>query len=228
MQAAYNVIQATALFQLLHGAKDVGGVIDARSSLKITAIQTGTGNPPVRLIASPQNFGTFRRRLGIIFCREEPSTSFPGERGRNMNIRRMIRVLVLLLALPVVSQGDEARTDNAKLQGTWKLVSLEAGGQPAPPEIVARLRLVFRNDTVTLTPGEPGFTNYTFKVDPTTRPPSFDMTPADGKHKGKTNKGIYSLNGDDLKICFNRDKARPREMNTKSGSVLYVLKREKP
>ena len=47
-----------------------GGEIGARSRLKVTAIQTGTGNPPVRLIASPQNIGTLRRRLGVIFCRE--------------------------------------------------------------------------------------------------------------------------------------------------------------
>jgi glyoxylase-like metal-dependent hydrolase (beta-lactamase superfamily II) len=45
-------------------------VIGARSKLKIVAIQTGTGNPPVLLIASPQNIGTLRRRLGVIFCRE--------------------------------------------------------------------------------------------------------------------------------------------------------------
>jgi hypothetical protein len=42
----------------------------ARSKLKVTAIQTGTGNPPMRLIASPQNIGTLRRRLGVIFGRE--------------------------------------------------------------------------------------------------------------------------------------------------------------
>jgi len=46
------------------------GTSGGRSKLKITVIQTGTGNPPVRLIASPQNIGTLRRRLGVIFCRE--------------------------------------------------------------------------------------------------------------------------------------------------------------
>jgi mRNA-degrading endonuclease RelE of RelBE toxin-antitoxin system len=44
--------------------------IGARSKLKIKAIQTGTGNPPVRLIASPQNIGTLRRRLGVLLCRK--------------------------------------------------------------------------------------------------------------------------------------------------------------
>ena len=44
--------------------------VGARSKLSIKAIQTGTGNPPVRLISSPQNIGTLRRRLGVILCRE--------------------------------------------------------------------------------------------------------------------------------------------------------------
>jgi hypothetical protein len=47
-----------------------GGALGARSRLKITATQTGTGNPPVRLIASPPNIGLLRRRLGVIFYRE--------------------------------------------------------------------------------------------------------------------------------------------------------------
>ena len=46
--------------------KNGGGAIGARSKLKITAIQTRTGNTPVRLIASPQNLGTLRRRLGVL------------------------------------------------------------------------------------------------------------------------------------------------------------------
>ncbi len=43
---------------------------DGRSSLKITAIQTGTGNCHVRQVASPQNLGTFRRRAGMLLDQE--------------------------------------------------------------------------------------------------------------------------------------------------------------
>jgi glyoxylase-like metal-dependent hydrolase (beta-lactamase superfamily II) len=43
-----------------------GGTTVVRSKLKIRAIQTGTGNPPTRLIASPQSLGTLRRRLGVL------------------------------------------------------------------------------------------------------------------------------------------------------------------
>jgi glyoxylase-like metal-dependent hydrolase (beta-lactamase superfamily II) len=50
--------------------KNQNGATGARSRLKITAIQTGTGNPPTRLIASPQNIGTLRRRIGIMRDRQ--------------------------------------------------------------------------------------------------------------------------------------------------------------
>jgi len=129
---------------------------------------------------------------------------------------------------PRVSQGADAKTDNEKLQGTWKLVSLEADGEQGPAEIVAKMKLAFKNDTLTFTPGEPDFTNYTFKVDPTTMPPSFDMTHADGTNKGKTKKGIYSLKGDNLTICFGKADQRPKELNSKSGQAMYVLVRVKP
>jgi N-acyl homoserine lactone hydrolase len=43
---------------------------DGHSSLKITAIQTGTGNCHVRQIASPQHLGTIRRRAGILLDQE--------------------------------------------------------------------------------------------------------------------------------------------------------------
>ena len=133
-----------------------------------------------------------------------------------------------LMALEAPAQ-DAVRNDLHKIQGTWKIIALEADGKQAPAEIVATLKLTFKGDTLTFTPGEPGFTNYTYKLDPATNPPSFDMTHADGKNKGNTTNGIYSLEGDNLKICFGGDQ-RPKEFTTKakSGQAMYVLKREKP
>ena len=43
---------------------------DGRSALKITAIQTGTGNCHVRQIASPPDLGTVRRRAGILLDKQ--------------------------------------------------------------------------------------------------------------------------------------------------------------
>jgi uncharacterized protein (TIGR03067 family) len=125
---------------------------------------------------------------------------------------------------------DAAKKDLESIQGTWKIVMLEADGEQAPAEIVATVKLVFKDDKLTFTPGEPGFTNYTYKLDPTAKPANFDMTHTDGANKGKTQKGIYSLAGDSLKICFGQADQRPKEFTAKanSGQAMYVLKREKP
>jgi uncharacterized protein (TIGR03067 family) len=147
-----------------------------------------------------------------------------------MSYRGLLFITAALMIIAVPSRGDAPDRDTAKIQGSWKVVSLEADGDQGPAEIVAKLKLVFKDGKLTFTPGEPGFTNYTYKLDPSTKPPSFDMTHADGKDKGDTTKGIYSFDGDNLKICFGKDDQRPKEFTAKakSGQAMYVLKREKP
>jgi len=145
-----------------------------------------------------------------------------------------MRGLSILMATVLIGagppQGDDAKKDKDRIQGTRKIVKLEADGEPGPAGIVAKLKLVFKDDTLTFTPGEPGFTNYTYKLGPTTKPASFDMTHADGKDKGKITRGIYSLEAESLTICFGKTEERPKEFTAKakSGQMMYVLKREKP
>ena len=58
-----------------------------------------------------------------------------------MSLRQMTSLAAVLLVLPVISRGGDAKTDKEKLQGTWKLVSLEADGEQGPAHIVAKLNL---------------------------------------------------------------------------------------
>jgi uncharacterized protein (TIGR03067 family) len=144
----------------------------------------------------------------------------------------VIGLLGLSLMEPALADSPaatlEAR-DMKDIQGTWLLVALEADGQPAPPEIVAALKLVFKGNTLTFTPGEPGYTYYTFTLVPTNQPCGFKMTHADGSEKGKTQNGIYSLSGDQLKICVAPGNRTPGDFKTTAGSGLglYTLQREK-
>ncbi len=123
-----------------------------------------------------------------------------------------------------------AKKDREKLQGTWSIVELVADGEQAPAEITDILKLVFKDDRLIFAPGEHGFTNYTYKLDTTTKPASFDMIHADGESKGEVKKGIYSWDGDRLKICFGIADDRPTEFSAKSdsGRALYLLKPVKP
>ena len=143
-------------------------------------------------------------------------------------------VTILLVAVGPLrgddpKKGESVKNDKAKIQGAWKLASLEADGVEGPPEVVAAMQLSFKGDKLVFSPGEPGFTRFTFKLDSTTKPPSFDMTHADGADKGKTTKGIYAWEGDTLKICLGEEK-RPKDFTAKadSGQARYVLKRTKP
>ncbi len=151
-----------------------------------------------------------------------------------MQSQVLIGGLIFLMATSLIAEEpakqDVLNRDIAGIQGTWRIVTLEADGQKAPGEIVAVLKLIFKDDTLSFKPGEPGYSNYRFKLDPTTKPASFDMTHADGSEKGKTQVGIYSLTGDRLLICFREGKERPKELTAKakSGQAMYTLERERP
>jgi len=127
------------------------------------------------------------------------------------------------------SEQHSLQHDLDGIQGTWKIIALKSNGQQSPAEIVAVLKLVFKDDTLTFTPGEPGFTDYKYKLDPTAKPPSFAMTALAGKAKGVPTKGIYLLEGDRLKICIGSGVRNPTEFTAEAGSGqgMYSLEREK-
>jgi uncharacterized protein (TIGR03067 family) len=125
--------------------------------------------------------------------------------------------------------GGDRVEDLKKIQGTWNLTALEVDGHPAPPEIVAALKFVFKNGSVTIDPGEPGWTNFKYTLDPTTEPSGYTIAHADGPKKGEMTKGIYSLDGDRLEICLPEGDEKPTEFTAKAGSgqILYSLERTK-
>jgi len=148
-------------------------------------------------------------------------------------MKTFIVSLIALTATSLIaaepSKQEFLKRDLNGIQGSWKLVALAFDGQPAPPEIVSTLKLVFKDDTLAFKPGEPGFTNYKYKLDPAITPASFTMIHAGGTNKGESESGFYSLVGDQLKICFGRGNQRPNELAARAGSgqSMYTLEREK-
>lgn len=144
---------------------------------------------------------------------------------------RRILSLALLLGLSVpVLVADPAKDDLEKLQGVWKVVSLEKDGKKLPEDAVKSLRVTIKEDKFLFKEGDKE-AEATVKLDPEKKPKAIDLVVKEGD-SFKTIKGIYQLDGDDLNICAaGDDKAdRPTKFVTKPKTHvgLLVLKREKP
>jgi uncharacterized protein (TIGR03067 family) len=139
----------------------------------------------------------------------------------------LVPVAALLLAADIPDESL-VKQDLKKLEGTWKCISLEVGGKKLPDEKLkeTNLRLVVKGDKWIIKSANLE-SEVSYKIDPTKKPKAIDT-----KHpKGKTNLGIYELEGDRLKFCDagHADRERPKEFTSEAGTPqsLWVFERVK-
>jgi uncharacterized protein (TIGR03067 family) len=118
--------------------------------------------------------------------------------------RYFVRIMVASLSLTLGVAGDEKLNKEAQhLQGTWKLVKFDTPPERKPPEdIVAKMGLIFAANKLITRDGDHLGDESTYAIDPSKSPRWFDTVATAGPNKGKTAKGIYELNGDELRICI--------------------------
>ena len=135
-------------------------------------------------------------------------------------------LLGLLLVCPPLG-ADTPRGDEKQIQGKWAVVSFQDAGRrtPAPkPDAV-----VIEGNKLKITEGGRE-QEITFTLDPSQKLKHIDLTAP--RNKDKVNLGIYELDGDKLKICFNAKPGGERSTAFESkrdtpNTVLIVLKRDK-
>ncbi len=132
-------------------------------------------------------------------------------------------------AISAAGPGDEpARKELAKLQGTWKLVAVEIGGQAFEYPDDVQLRWVVEDTRVTRM--DDGKLLFALTVDPTAKPKTLDLTRMGTE---RSMEAIYSLSEDTWRICINPAtdgaRERPAEFATKDkpGWKIWLLKRDK-
>ena len=131
----------------------------------------------------------------------------------------------------VSARDDDAKKAQPALEGTWKVVGMEAGGSKVPEADLEGSRWVIKGNTYTFTLGgmiEKG----KLRLDADKKPATIDVEITEGSDKGKTQVGIWKLENDRLTVCCAAagDKERPKEFATKTGTMqlLFAFKREAP
>ena len=139
-------------------------------------------------------------------------------------------VAFILLQAVVVQSEDKGKDDTDKLTGVWKCVSGVNDGKMLPEDIVKQLKLTLTKDKYKAEKGAALLFEGVYKIDAHQQPKHIDITAPEGDQAGKTSKGIYTLEGDTLKMCYsNSDGDRPKKFESKPGSgvTLVMWKREK-
>jgi uncharacterized protein (TIGR03067 family) len=141
-------------------------------------------------------------------------------------LSRTVVVLVpWWLVVAVANADDDVKKDIKQMQGKWQAVGVQAQGKEAPKEQVKKFRIVIMGNEITFNP-DSGNRKSQFKVIPIKSPKAMDMTPLDGPMKGKTIRGIYSLEDGLLKICIPNGRKitkRPTEFKTLLGDGLALM-----
>jgi uncharacterized protein (TIGR03067 family) len=119
----------------------------------------------------------------------------------------------------------DVKAEKEKLRGEWKVTSAKRSGQDSDKPVGDVVK--FDDDKFIVPNGE----RSEYKLDPSKKPKQIDITPLDGKEKGKTIRGVYELDGDKLKlhVAYPDSTERPTDLESKEGAMTmsFVLERVK-
>ena len=87
-----------------------------------------------------------------------------------------------------------------ELEGEWRMVSGVMDGKPMDASTVKWVKRVTRGNRTTVTAGPQTMMEFDFVIDPAKSPAEIDYTHTTGAHKGRTQLGVYQLEGDRLTI----------------------------
>ena len=113
----------------------------------------------------------------------------------------------------------DSKKDMTALEGEWSMVSADRDGQPLGLDYVKNAKRVAKAGETTVTVNGMTFLKAKYTVDPSKKPKSIAYELTDGPNKGKTQLGIYELDGETVKFCFaGPGQPRPTDFTSTAGS----------
>lgn len=135
----------------------------------------------------------------------------------------------------ILARGADAteavKKDLARLQGEWTMVSGSADGQSMPEEMRKEMKRVCKGNETTTTLSGRVYLQAKISLDPAKKPKAIDYEMTEGPTKGKTQLGIYEVDGDTFKSCFSKPgDPRPQNFESKPGDgrTFSIWKRVNP
>jgi uncharacterized protein (TIGR03067 family) len=140
--------------------------------------------------------------------------------------------MTMSCALALVTNGgvglradDKAGVEKElkKFHGDWSFESVEVGGQKAPADQFKGVTITFTGDTYAVKKGDEVLQGGRQKLDPSKTPKAIDVTITEGPNKGAVMLGIYEIDAETFKVCFDEEgKQRPKEFKSPPGSQTFV------
>lgn len=145
----------------------------------------------------------------------------------------LLGALVILTSISAIASADEdaIKNDRKLLEGTWRIISLEANGNKSKDEDAKKFTVVNGSDGKWSLRSEGNeIIKGTNTIDPTLKPKTIEITLTEGQDKGKSFLGIYELGEKTRKLCFAPvGKSRPTKFTSTPGNehILVTFEREK-
>jgi RNA polymerase sigma factor (sigma-70 family) len=132
-------------------------------------------------------------------------------------------------ALAAADDADKVQAEKKKFQGTWVDVYAEKAGKEQ--EQVGDHQLKFDGETFSVADHGHVEEKGTFKLDPSKNPKEIDLRLRDRNDEEKTALGIYTWDGENLKLCLGEPGGgtRPKDFTTMpEARFLLIVKRQDP
>jgi uncharacterized protein (TIGR03067 family) len=127
------------------------------------------------------------------------------------------------VALAAMTAGAADVPDSKAVQGLWRPLKADLGGQPMTEDVLKMITLRLKDDRYVVSVGGQ-LDKGTCTVDSSTQPKGMTIIGTEGPNQGKKFPAIFEVEGDTLRVCYDLSgKRRPAEFKSLAGTQLYLV-----